>query len=59
VAVICIVVAGACLVIALLIKLTTVGRLLPGPQPINWLKLTDTGLLFSIALSLWYIAGKK
>ncbi len=54
-----IVVSMVCLAIALVIKLTTVGRILPGPVPINWIKLTDTCLLFSIAISLWYIAGKK
>ncbi|TRZ95516.1 PilZ domain-containing protein [bacterium] len=41
---------------ALSIKLTIAGRILPGPLPINWAKLADTLLLFSIALSL---LGKK
>jgi Tfp pilus assembly protein PilZ len=37
---------------ALSIKLTIAGRVLPGPLPINWAKLADTFLLFSIAISL-------
>jgi len=40
------------LVAALSIKFTTAGRILPGPLPINWAKLADTFLLFSIAISL-------
>jgi len=51
-----VVIALICLSTALLIKMTTVGKILPGPIPLNWAKLTDTVLLFSIALSL---AGKS
>jgi len=40
------------LVGALSIKFTTAGRILPGPLPVNWAKLADTFLLFSIAISL-------
>jgi len=48
--------ALACIAIALLIKLTTIGKLLPGPLPLNWAKLADTMLLFAIAIS---VASKK
>ena len=41
-----------CVFVALIIKMSTLGRRLPGPFPINWAKLADTILLFSIALSL-------
>lgn len=45
-------VAVISVLVALLIKARTMGRILPGPMPINWAKLADTFLLFSIALSL-------
>jgi len=51
-----VVIALICLSTALLIKMITVGKILPGLMPLNWAKLTDTVLLFSIALSL---AGKS
>jgi len=44
--------AMLCLIVAISIKITTLGVLLPGRMPINWAKLADTALLFSIALSL-------
>ncbi len=44
--------AALCLLVAILIKLTTFGAVIPGRIPINWAKLADTVLLFSIALSL-------
>lgn len=47
-----IILASICLLAAMVIKLTTVGRLVPAATPINWAKLTDTVLLFSIAFSL-------
>jgi hypothetical protein len=47
-----IVAALICLVVAILIKMTTIGKILPGPMPLNWAKLADTVLLFSIAISL-------
>ncbi len=47
-----VVVAIVFLAFAILIKLTTMGRLVPGLLPVNWIKLTDTLLLISIALSL-------
>lgn len=34
------------------IKMTTLGTIMPGAMPINWVKLADTVLLFSIAVSL-------
>lgn len=51
-----IVLAVISLVVAVAIKLTTLGKILPGPVPISWAKLADTLLLFSIATSL---LGKK
>lgn len=47
-----IVLAVISLVIAVVIKLTTFGKIMPGPMPINWSRLADTFLLFSIATSL-------
>jgi len=47
-----IILALLALLAALSIKLTTAGKILPGPLPINWAKLADTFLLFSIAISL-------
>lgn len=47
------------LLVALTIKVTTVGHIVPGPLPVNWLRLTDTALLFSIAISLWTLNKKK
>jgi len=44
--------AFLCAVIAIMLKLTRLGQVLPYPQPLNWAKLADTMLLFSIALSL-------
>jgi len=44
---------------ALFIKLVSVGRVMPGPMPINWIKLTDTFLLFSIAVSLLALNRKS
>jgi len=41
-----------CVVVAVAIKTITVGRILPGSIPLNWAKLADTLLLFSIAVSL-------
>lgn len=51
-----IVLAVISLIIAVVIKVTTLGKILPGPIPINWAKLADTLLLFAIAISL---LGKK
>lgn len=51
-----IILAVISLLVAMLIKLITAGKLIPGALPINWAKIADTFLLFSIALSL---AGKK
>ncbi len=51
-----IVLAVVSLIIAIAIKVTTLGKILPGPIPINWAKLADTLLLFAIAISL---LGKK
>lgn len=51
-----IVLAVVSLIIAVAIKVTTLGKILPGPIPINWAKLADTLLLFAIAISL---LGKK
>lgn len=51
-----IIIAAICLIVAILIKITTLGKIVPGPMPINWAKLADTALLFSIAISL---LGKK
>ena len=51
-----IVVALLFLGVALFIKFTTVGRIIPGPLPFNWAKLADTFLLLAIAISL---ANKK
>lgn len=47
-----IVVATIFLVIAIWGKVVSVNRIMPGSFYINWIKLTDTGLLFSIAISL-------
>ena len=47
-----IIVAIVCLVVAVSIKAVTLGQLMPGRMPINWAKLADTVLLFSIAISL-------
>jgi uncharacterized protein (TIGR02266 family) len=47
-----IVLAVICVLLALMIKLTTIGTILPGAMPINWIKLADTALLFAIALAL-------
>lgn len=44
--------AVICVVVAMSLKLTRLGQILPGPQPFNWAKLADTILLFSIAVSL-------
>ncbi len=56
-----IMIAGSflCVLVALTIKVTTVGHIVPGPMPVNWLRLTDTALLFSIAISLWNLNKKK
>lgn len=51
-----VVLAVVSILTAILIKLTAMGRLLPGPMPINWMRLAGMFLLFSIALSL---LGKK
>jgi len=47
-----VVLAVICILLALIIKLTTFGTLLPAAMPINWVKLADTALLFAIALAL-------
>ncbi|RJP28086.1 MAG: PilZ domain-containing protein [Candidatus Omnitrophota bacterium] len=47
-----IILAVICVLVALSLKVTTMGKLLPGPLPINWAKLADTFLLFAIAVSL-------
>jgi hypothetical protein len=47
-----IILAVICVLLALVIKLTTIGTILPGALPINWVKLADTALLFAIALAL-------
>ena len=44
--------AVVCLVVALTIKMITLGRMLPGPYPINWARLCDTILLFAIAIAV-------
>lgn len=44
--------AGIFVLVAILIKLSTARTISPAPIPVNWLKLTDTFLLFSIAISL-------
>jgi len=41
------------LLVAIAIKAVTVGQMMPGRMPINWLKLADTALLFSIAILFW------
>lgn len=41
-----------CLCFAIVIKLSSTGKLFPVPFFLNWAKLADTFLLFSIALSL-------
>jgi hypothetical protein len=41
-----------CTLIAIVLKLTRLGQVLPYPPPLNWAKLADTMLFFSIALSL-------
>ncbi|MDP2923880.1 MAG: hypothetical protein Q8O30_09230 [Candidatus Omnitrophota bacterium] len=51
-----VVLAGVSLIVAVAIKVTTLGNIIPGPIPINWAKLADTLLLFAIAISL---LGKK
>lgn len=51
-----IVLAVVSLIVAVAIKVTTLGKIVPGPIPINWAKLADTLLLFAIAISL---LGKK
>jgi len=45
-----------CLLIAVFIKITTIGKLLPAPMPLNWARLADTALFFAIAVAL---LGKK
>lgn len=45
-------IAMICLVVAMWIKFRLMSNILPGSTPLNWAKLTDTFLLFSIALSL-------
>ena len=45
--------------VALLIKMNTVGAMMPGPMPTNWLRLTDTTLMFSIAISLLCLTKNK
>lgn len=47
-----VILALASVIAALSFKLTTAGRILPGPIPLNWAKLADTLLLFAIAISL-------
>jgi hypothetical protein len=47
-----VVVALLCLLVAVFIKITTIGKLLPAPMPLNWARLTDTALLFAIAIAL-------
>lgn len=44
--------AFLCVLLALVIKLTTLGTIMPAAMPINWIRLTDTALLFTIALAL-------
>lgn len=44
--------ALACIILAISIKLTTIGTIIPGAMPINWIKLADTALLCTIALAL-------
>lgn len=41
-----------CIILAIVIKVTTLGTVLPGAMPVNWIKLADTALLFTIALAL-------
>ena len=41
-----------CTLIAIVLKLTKLGQVIPYPQPLNWAKLAETMLLFSIALSV-------
>ena len=41
-----------CIILAIVIKFTTVGTVIPGAMPVNWIKLADTALLFTIALAL-------
>ncbi|MCM8799407.1 MAG: PilZ domain-containing protein [Candidatus Omnitrophica bacterium] len=47
-----IILAVLCVILAVIIKLTTLGTILPAAMPINWIKLADTALLFAIALAL-------
>jgi len=47
-----VILAVICILLALIIKLTTFGTLLPAAMPINWVKIADTALLFAIALAL-------
>jgi uncharacterized membrane protein len=49
-------IALICLLIAVGIKISTLGKLLPAPMPLNWARLADTVLLFAIAIAL---LGKK
>ena len=41
-----------CLLLSILIRLTPFGDFQPRLQPLNWLRLADTFILFSIAFSL-------
>jgi len=47
-----IVLAAIFLLIALSVKFSFMGKALPFPLPLNWAKLGDTALLFSIAISV-------
>lgn len=44
--------ALGCVSVAIVIKASTIGKVIPGPMPLNWAKLADTVLLFAIAISL-------
>lgn len=44
--------AAISLLVAILIKVNTIGRIVPGSVPLNWARIADTCLLFSIAISL-------
>lgn len=49
--------AIGCVVVAVVTKAVASGQLIPG-MPLNWIRLADTCLLFSVALSLLGILKK-
>ena len=53
-----IVMALVSMFLAISIKFSITGKIVPGTLPVNWAKIADTCLLFSIAISL-YFSNKK